>query len=182
MKRAAPGGAAGGGEDAGLQHASGAGRDAAGPGVTQRGAARLEEEEAVGSLTKHSAQHPARPQLRKRSQTGQGTPGTDGQRHLALLVLRILQPQSNATKPPGLAAHAWVVSMWQDTSCHPKQAHSQLSGGRWALGHTWAPPGRACWTLAFPAPARSPPVRSVLVGVHAHSRTWVTHSRVPQAR
>ena len=27
--------------------------------VTQRGAARLEEQQAVGSLTKHSAQHPA---------------------------------------------------------------------------------------------------------------------------
>ena len=58
MKGAATGGAAGGGEDAGLRHASGPGRDA-GRGVTQRGAARLEEEEAVGSLTKHSAQHPA---------------------------------------------------------------------------------------------------------------------------
>lgn len=66
MKGAATGGAAGGDEDAGLQHATGAGRDAGPTGVTQRRAAGLEEE-AVGSLTKHSTQHPARSQLRKRS-------------------------------------------------------------------------------------------------------------------
>ena len=61
-------------------------------------------------------------------QTGQGTPGSDGQGHLALLVLQMLQPHSTATKPPGSAAHTWVVSMWQGTSCHPDRAHSQLSG------------------------------------------------------
>lgn len=48
----------------------------------------------------------------------------------------------------------------------------------WALGHTWAPPGLVCWTLAFHAPAHSPPVPSVLVdtctrtiapGLHTHA-------------
>ena len=51
-------------------------------------------------------------------------------------------------------------------------------GSIWALGHTWAPPGQVCWTLAFHAPAHSPPVPSVLVdtctrtiapGLHTHA-------------
>ena len=51
-------------------------------------------------------------------------------------------------------------------------------GSIWALGHTWAPPGQVCWTLAFHAPAHSLPVPSVLVdtctctiapGLHTHA-------------
>lgn len=61
-------------------------------------------------------------------QTGQGTPGSEGQGHPALLILQILQQHSTATKLPGSAAHAWLASMGQGTSCHPDRAHGQLSG------------------------------------------------------
>lgn len=75
-------------------------------------------------------------------QTGHGSPGSDGQGHLALLVLWMLQPHSTSTKPPASAAHTWVVSMWQGTSCHPDRAHGQLSekhlGPRTHLGATRA--------------------------------------------
>lgn len=87
---------------------------------------------------------------------------------------------SNTAPPPNhrgrLPTRGW--SAWGRARAATPTGHTaSCPGSIWALGHTWVPPGLVCWTLAFHAPAHSPPVRNVLVdtctrtiapGLHTH--------------
>ena len=88
---------------------------------------------------------------------------------------------SHIATPPNLQGrlptHGWSAC-GRTRAAAPTGHTASCPGSSWALGHTWAPSGLVCWTLAFRAPAHSPPVRSVLVDMCTHTVALGLHTHM----